>query len=526
MSRMNKTPTGSMWLAGQHVQGAAQAFTAIEATSGNALLPDFYGVDNAQLHQACEAAHQAFLVYRKVAAGRRAELLDMMAEELEADAKPIIERAMLETALPEQRLKGEMGRTTGQLRLFANYLRSGYASNPHVNSAQPQRQPLPRSDIRQLRTGVGPVAIFGASNFPLAFSVAGGDTAAALAAGCPVVVKAHSAHPGTSELTASALVRAVKRSQLPAGVFSLLFASDYTAGTDLVKHPRIMAVGFTGSRNGGMALTKAASYRPVPIPVYAEMSSINPVVLMPQALHTRCESIAHGFIDSLVMGAGQFCTSPGLILAVDTPELRQFEEHAVQRLRTATAQTMLTPGISAAYCQSVNALRQSPHAQLISEGSAPIGNQVTAALFTCSDNAFMENATLSEEVFGASALIVRCQNSQSLLSLIDTLEGQLTATIHMDAGDEHFARAAMDKLELCSGRILFNAFPTGVEVCDAMVHGGPFPATSDGRSTSVGTAAIERFQRPVCYQDVPDSLLPDALKHDNPTGIDQQVDRV
>ncbi len=523
---MNKSPTGAMWLAGQHVHGAAQAFTANDATSGNALLPDFHSADNEQLHQACEAAHQAFLVYRKVAAGRRAELLEMMAEELEADAGPIIERAMLETALPEARLKGEMARTTGQLRLFARLLRSGYASNPRVTSAQPQRQPLPRSDIRQIQTGVGPVAVFGASNFPLAFSVAGGDTAAALAAGCPVVVKAHNAHPGTSELTASALVRAIQRSQLPAGIFSLLFASDYKTGTDLVKHPRIMAVGFTGSRSGGMALTKAASYRPVPIPVFAEMSSINPVVIMPRALENRGEAIAHGFVDSLIMGAGQFCTNPGLILAVDTPELRQFEDQAVQRLSNTNAQTMLAPGISAAYKQSVNALRQSPHAQLLCEGSTPIGNQDTAALFTCSDSAFIENSILNEEVFGASALIVRCQNSQSLLSLIDSLEGQLTATIHMDAGDEHFAQAAMDGLELRAGRILFNAFPTGVEVCDAMVHGGPFPATSDGRSTSVGTAAIERFQRPLCYQNAPDILLPDALRHDNPTGIDQQVDRV
>lgn len=522
---MNATPTGALWLAGQRTQGSGDAFSAVDAASSENLEPPFHSIDSVQLEKVCQSAHEAFLVYRKTDAGRRAALLDMMAEELEHDAQQIVTRAMLETALPQARLQGEMSRTTNQLRLFASYLRKGFGHEVRINSALPQRQPLPRSDIRQMRIGVGPVVVFGASNFPLAFSVAGGDTASALAAGCPVIVKAHNAHPGTSELTANAVVRAVERSQLPAGIFNLVFASDYQAGIALVKHPLIAAVGFTGSRSGGLALMKAASYRPVPIPVYAEMSSINPMVLLPNALRARNSSIAEGFVNSMILGAGQFCTNPGLVLAVDTPQLREFESAAARHLKTSSAQCMLTEGIRTAFNHQIEVLADAD-TQLLAQGLAGEGNQAQASLYACSDTAFASNPALSDEIFGACSLIVRCQSSESLLALIDSLEGQLTATLHLDEGDEHFARAVMDSLELRVGRILCNGFPTGVEVCDAMVHGGPFPATSDGRSTSVGTAAIERFQRRVCYQDIPDALLPDALKHNNPTGIDQQKDRL
>lgn len=522
---MNAAPTGALWLAGQREQGGGDAFSAVDAATGSNLEPQIHSIDGPQLEKMCQSAHEAFLVFRKTDAGRRAALLDMMAEELEHDTQQIVSRAMLETALPQARLRGEMSRTTNQLRLFASYLRKGFGHNARVSSALPQRQPLPRSDIRQMRVGLGPVVVFGASNFPLAFSVAGGDTASALAAGCPVIVKAHSAHPGTSELTANAVARAVERSQLPAGIFNLVFASDYQAGVALVKHPAIAAVGFTGSRSGGLALMKAASYRPVPIPVFAEMSSINPVVLLPNALRARGASIAEGFVNSMVLGAGQFCTNPGLVLAVDTPELREFEAASAMHLKAIGAQNMLTEGIRSAFIDQIDALADAD-AQLLAQGLSGEGKQAQASLFACSDTAFASNPVLAEEVFGACSLIVRCQSSESLLTLIDSLEGQLTATLHLDDGDEHFARAAMDKLELRVGRILCNGYPTGVEVCDAMVHGGPFPATSDGVSTSVGTAAIERFQRAVCYQDVPDALLPDALKRDNPTGIDQQVDRL
>ncbi|WP_130909081.1 aldehyde dehydrogenase (NADP(+)), partial [Pseudomonas antarctica] len=366
------------------------------------------------------------------------------------------------------------------------------------------------------------VAVFGASNFPLAFSVAGGDSASALAAGCPVIVKAHGAHPGTSELVGRAVAKAVNDCGLPEGVFSLLYGSGREVGIALVTDARIKAVGFTGSRSGGVALTQAAQARPEPIPVYAEMSSINPVYLFPAALQARAEGLAQGFVASLTQGAGQFCTHPGLVVAVAGSALERFIATASQLLPGCAAQTMLTPGIFSAYQAGVAALAE--HAQVVATGAAATGpNQGQAHLFVTQANAFVANEHLQAEVFGAASLVVVCANDDEVRQVCEHLEGQLTATLHLDENDLVHAKALLPVLERKAGRLLVNGWPTGVEVCDAMVHGGPFPATSDSRSTSVGTAAILRFLRPVCYQAFPDSLLPGALQHANPLRLRRLV---
>jgi NADP-dependent aldehyde dehydrogenase len=367
------------------------------------------------------------------------------------------------------------------------------------------------------------VAVFGASNFPLAFSVAGGDTASALAAGCPVIVKAHGAHPGTSELVGRAVGQAVKTCGLPEGVFSLLYGSDREVGIALVTDARIKAVGFTGSRSGGLALTQTAQARPEPIPVYAEMSSVNPVYLFPMALQARAEELAHGFVASLTQGSGQFCTNPGVVIAISGDSLDRFVTTVSALLPGCVAQTMLTPGIFQAYKTGVGTLTE--HAEVVSKGLVAQGpNQGQVHLFLTQATTFLANRHLQAEVFGAASLVVVCANAEEVRQVSEHLEGQLTATLHLDDADLAGAKALLPVLELKAGRLLVNGWPTGVEVCDAMVHGGPFPATSDSRSTSVGTAAIMRFLRPVCYQDFPDSLLPSALQHGNPLRLRRLLD--
>lgn len=432
---------------------------------------------------------------------------------------------MQETGLPRARLEGERGRTCNQLRLFAGVVRDGSHLDARIDEALPNRTPLPRSDLRYRLIPLGPVAVFCASNFPLAFSVAGGDTASALAAGAPVVVKAHSAHPGTSELVGRAVQQAVQACGLPPGVFSLLYGAGNGIGTALVANPHIRAVGFTGSRRGGMALMQVAQNRPEPIPVYAEMSSINPVYLLPGALATRGEAIADAFVAAQQLGAGQFCTSPGLIVALDGEALEAFLVRAAGRIETSPCQTMLTPGIHQAFEQGIAALEARPAVTTLARAQSAEGhNQCRPGLFVAQAADFLADARLAAEIFGASTLVLRCRDADEMLQLTRALEGQLTAAIHQVEGeDDSLARALVDALELKVGRVLFNGFGTGVEVCQAMVHGGPFPATSDSRTTSVGAAAIERFLRPVCYQDVPDSLLPPALQQGNPLGIPRLV---
>ncbi|WP_456027054.1 aldehyde dehydrogenase (NADP(+)) [Pseudomonas capeferrum] len=517
------TLTGKMLIGQQAISGNREAIRAINPATDAPLEPAYAGGGREHVEQACALAWAAFDTYRETSLAERAGFLDVIADTIEALGDELIERAMAETGLPRPRIQGERGRTCAQLRSFARTVRAGEWLGVRVDTAQPERQPLPRPDLRQRQVPLGPVAVFGASNFPLAFSVAGGDTASALAAGCPVVVKAHGAHPGTSELVGRAVAQAVKACGLPDGVFSLLYGAGTDIGIALVTDPRIKAVGFTGSRTAGIALTQAAQARPEPIPVYAEMSSINPVYLFPAALQARGEALAQGFVASLTQGAGQFCTNPGLVIAVAGSALDAFIASATQLLRGCAAQTMLTPGIFRAYQSGVSTLAE--HARIAATGQAVDGpNQGQAHLFVAPAHDFLRNQHLQAEVFGAASLVVVCASEDEVRQVTEHLEGQLTATLHLDDADVARAKALLPVLERKAGRLLVNGWPTGVEVCDAMVHGGPFPATSDSRSTSVGTAAILRFLRPVCYQDFPDGLLPCALQQGNPLQLRRLLD--
>ncbi|WP_028224216.1 aldehyde dehydrogenase (NADP(+)) [Paraburkholderia ferrariae] len=516
--------SGTMLLGADAVRGSQGEMRAFAPALGQEIEPAFGLGGTADVERACTLAADAFDPFRTAPLETRARLLEAIAERILAIGDALIERAHLESALPKARLEGERGRTVGQLRLFASLVRDGRWCGAVLDSALPERKPLPRSDLRAQRIGLGPVAVFGASNFPLAFSVAGGDTASALAAGCPVVVKAHPAHLGTSELVGRAIQQAVADVGLPGGVFSLVFGGGNAIGEALVAHPAIKAVGFTGSRGGGLALVRIASQRPEPIPVYAEMSSINPMFVLPAALAARGEALAKGFVESLTLGVGQFCTNPGLVLGFDGPDLDRFVSDAATALAQKTAQTMLTAGIAASYRKAVDARVQQPGVERVAEGTQP-GPQsdphcaAQPMLFKTTAAQFLAQHALAEEIFGPVSLVVACRDEAELLRVAGHLEGQLTATLQIDSGDYALARRLLPVLERKAGRILANGFPTGVEVSYAMVHGGPFPATSDARTTSVGAMAIERFLRPVCYQDLPAELLPPAVQDGNPLGL-------
>ncbi|WP_062112827.1 aldehyde dehydrogenase (NADP(+)) [Aureimonas sp. AU40] len=510
------TIQGEMIVGHTLAKGAKGEIFGIEAATGQRLDPAFGGATKDDLEKACRLADEAFDTYRETGLEERARFLEAIAEEIQNLGDALIERCCQESGLPRGRIEGERGRTMGQLRMFAGVLRDGGFLDARVDPAMPDRQPLPRPDLRLRNVALGPVAVFGASNFPLAFSVAGGDTASALAAGCPVVAKAHSAHPGTSELIGRAVLAAAKRCGMPEGVFSLLFDSGREIGQGLVADRRIKAVGFTGSRGGGTALMKIAATRPEPIPVYAEMSSINPVILFPGALKERAEAIAKGFVGSLTLGAGQFCTNPGLVLAVEGEGLDAFAAAAAEALAGTAASVMLTPGIHEAYSSGVSKLAGHARVETLARGQEGGALRGQSALFAVSASEFLSDPHLQEEVFGASSLVVRCRDEAELTEVVRKLEGQLTAAIHITESDHEAARRLLPLLEKRAGRILVNGFGTGVEVGHAMVHGGPYPSTSDGRSTSVGSKAIERFLRPVSYQDLPDALLPAALKDANP----------
>ncbi|SFG53376.1 aldehyde dehydrogenase (NADP(+)) [Neptunomonas qingdaonensis] len=498
---------------------------AVNPASGEQLEPAYASGGFAEVNRACELAESASVAFRTSSLQQRATFLETIADQIEAIGDELIQRGMLESGLPRARLEGERGRTCGQLRLFASVVRAGEWLDVRIDPALPERQPLPRVDLRQQHIALGPVVVFGASNFPLAFSVAGGDTASALAAGCPVIVKAHSAHPGTSELVGRAVQAAIKECQMPEGVFSLLFGSGFEVGQALVSDPRVKAVGFTGSRSGGMALMATAQTRLQPIPVYAEMSSINPVFLLPEALQSRTQALAEGFIGSLSMGAGQFCTSPGLVIAIRSSALDTFVAATSKVISGIATQTMLTPGIHSAYEQGVKALSDNVGVRSLGNGDASDApNQCQATLFTTSAEVFLNDDRLQDEVFGACSLLIECDDMAQVKSVAEKLEGQLTATIQMEEGDIEQAKLLLPALEERAGRVLVNGWPTGVEVCHAMVHGGPFPATSDSRTTSVGSAAIYRFLRPVCYQNMPQALLPEVLRDGNPLKVSQLMD--
>ena len=512
--------SGTMLLGADAVRGTQGEMRAFAPALGQEIEPTFGLGGVADVERACALAAQAFDPFRAAPLETRAKFLEAIALRILEIGDALIERAHLESALPKARLEGERGRTVGQLRLFASLVRDGRWCGAVLDSALPDRKPLPRSDLRAQRIGLGPVAVFGASNFPLAFSVAGGDTASALAAGCPVVVKAHPAHPGTSELVGRAIQRAVADAGLPAGVFSLVFGGGNAVGEALVANPAIKAVGFTGSRAGGLALSRIASQRPEPIPVYAEMSSINPMYVMPAALAARGETIAKAFVESLTMGVGQFCTNPGLVLGYAGPDLDRFVSVAGQALEEKASQSMLTAGIAQTYGKAVGAREQLAGVERVAQGTESGAHCAgRPALFKTTAAEFLAQHSLGDEIFGPTSLVVACNDEAELLRVSEHLEGQLTATLQIDAGDYELARRLLPVLERKAGRILANGFPTGVEVSHAMVHGGPFPATSDARTTSVGAMAIERFLRPVCYQDLPAELLPTALQDDNPLAL-------
>ncbi|MET0616301.1 MAG: aldehyde dehydrogenase (NADP(+)) [Luteibacter sp.] len=503
------------------------AFRSVDAATGQPFGPALASDGVARVRDACAAAAAAFDIYRTTDAEARAAFLERIGEEILALGDELIVTAMRESGLPRARLEGERGRTVGQLRLFAGVLRRGDWMGLRVDPVPAENAPPTRTDLRLRRIPLGPVAVFGASNFPLAFSTAGGDTASALAAGCPVVVKGHPAHPATGALVAGAVHKAVEASGLPSGVFANLVGPGNELGAALVTDPAIAAVGFTGSRAGGLALVRLAQAREIPVPVYAEMSSINPVLLLPEALRARGEALGGAFVASLTMGAGQFCTNPGLLLAIEGDGLDDFVAAASGAVSKATPQTMLTLAIRGAYETSVEALRQHDGVVALARGlddesdSASAGR---AALFSTTGKAFLADKALAHEVFGASSLLVRCADEAELHAVVAAAEGQLTMTLHMDDGDTDLAARLLPLLERKCGRIVVNGWPTGVEVTHAMVHGGPFPATSDGRSTSVGSLAIDRFLRPVSYQNFPPALLPAVLRDD--AGLPRLVDGV
>ena len=520
-------PTGEMIIGASAVRGTGQVIHAFNPATGERMGPAFPGATPSDVDRACALAWAAFPAYRETGLEARATFLETIAEEIMALGDPLIERVIAETGLPRPRVEGERGRTCGQLRLFAQVVRAGDFLDARIDPAMPDRAPLPRADLRLRNIALGPVAVFGASNFPLAFSVAGGDTASALAAGCPVVVKAHSAHPGTSAMIASAIRAAVDKCGLPEGVFSMLFGNGNDIGTALVADRRIKAVGFTGSQGGGTALMKVAASRTEPIPVYAEMSSINPVLLLPGALAARGEAIGTAFAAALQMGAGQFCTNPGLVIALDDSDIDAFIRGATGAIKGAAAQTMLTAGIHNAYAKGVDALANHARVSTLGRGKEPTGpNQAQVGLFETDSGSFATDPALREEVFGATSLVTRARDVAHLRELLEGLEGQLTISIHMEDADRDAVAQLLPAMEIKAGRLLVNDFGTGVEVSHAMVHGGPFPATSDSRTTSVGTLAIRRFLRPVCYQDMPEELLPDALKTGNPLDIRRMTDGI
>lgn len=511
---IDMAPKGHILIGGCSRPGAGGVFTALDAASGEPLQPSFGGAGPVDVEEACALAEKAFDAYRDVPLEYRACLLETIADNIMALGDMLVERCAVESALPRARIEGERARTAGQLRMFAAIVREGGFLGLRFDPAQAGRKPAPRVELRLRNVPLGPVAVFGASNFPLAFSVAGGDTASALAAGCPVVVKAHPAHPGTSELVGRAIQRAVRSCDLPDGIFSLLFDHGHEVGGMLVADSRVKAVGFTGSHAGGMALMQIAAARSEPIPVYAEMSAINPVLIFPEAMAVRGQAIAKAFVASMTMGAGQFCTNPGLVLAVRGAALDDFLRAAAAAVRGVPAAPMLTPDILRSFCAGVERLSRQAGVEMIARGQKGQKLQAQAALFTTDASHFLADHVMHEEVFGPSSLVVRCSSEEELVCVVRALEGQLTAALHIDEGDYAAAQRLLPLLERKAGRLLVNGFGTGVEVGHAMVHGGPFPATSDGRSTSVGSLAIGRFLRPVSYQDMPAALLPAELRDD------------
>jgi 2,5-dioxopentanoate dehydrogenase len=519
---------GQSILNGEPLEGTGAAFQALDPTAGISLGPVYRSVSADDVDRAARLADDAFATYSRISGAERAKFLRHIAAGIEAIAAELVDRAHHETALPVPRLQGEVGRTANQLRLFAQVVEEGSWAMARIDPAMPERKPLPRADIRSVLRPLGPVAVFGSSNFPLAFSVAGGDTASALAAGNPVIVKAHSAHPGTSELVGQIIANSVKECGLHPGTFALLFGSGTVVGAGLVEHPSVKAVGFTGSLHAGRSLMQLAAARPEPIPCYMEMSSTNPLIVLPEALRTRTAQIAEGLFGSFTMGVGQFCTKPGLVFLPYDADADSLVAELEARVQKAASAPMLTAGIYKSYKSLVAERGQAGGVSLLAQAEPEAAGSVNAppVLFEVSGSDLLREPKLTEEIFGPTTLVIRYKDRAELLALAQSLEGQLTATLHGTEADILANGDLIAVLERKAGRLVVNGFPTGVEVCHAMVHGGPYPATSDSRTTSVGTQAIYRFARPVCYQDFPQAALPDELKNANPLGILRLVNGV
>lgn len=515
---------GKQIIGGQAAAASLSTFQAANPASGEKLLPNIHEATSTEIDQACKLAEKAFPEVRQKSPVQRAKLLRAIADELMNLGDELVLRSMAESGLPRGRIEGERGRTCYQLKLFADVVEEGSWIDARIDRAMPDRQPAPKPDCRMMLVPIGPVAVFGASNFPLAFSVGGGDSASALAAGCPVVCKGHPAHPGTSELVARAAQKAVESCGFPGGTFSLIQGAGIDVGVALVRHPSIKAVGFTGSLKGGRALFDEAARRPEPIPVYAEMGSTNPVFILPGALKERAEQIAEGLVASVTMGVGQFCTKPGLIFIPEGS--RALVDKAVQLLEAAAPGVMLHEGIRTNFEQGATRLAAVKGVETRVKGGRPEGAGCgqRAKMFITSAENLANHPEIAEEVFGPSTVAVITQSREEVLASARALHGHLTATIHGTPADLAEWKELVDILQTKVGRIIFNAWPTGVEVTHAMVHGGPYPATTDSRVTSVGTAAITRWARPVCWQGFPAEALPEELRDGNPRGIWRRVE--
>jgi alpha-ketoglutaric semialdehyde dehydrogenase len=522
---MITTPiNGKQLIAGKWVAKGTPGANSLDRVAGNAFPYKFYQATSEEINEAVTAANEAFPIYWSKSGQERANFLDEIANGITQLGDDLIVLAGLETALPEQRLLGERQRTLGQIKAFADLLREGRWVDARIEQGDAERKPLPKPDLRSMQTALGPVAVFGASNFPFAFSVAGGDTISALAAGCPIIFKAHPAHPATCELVGKAIADAAKRSGMPDGVFSMLHGDGPTVGTALVVHSGIKAVGFTGSYKAGRSIFDAAAGRPEPIPVYAEMGSTNPVFILPEAMKQRGKAIASGYAAALTLGVGQFCTNPGLLVYHDNEEAGSFKEGLVQAISGAQGGTMLTEQIANAYKTGLASRSKATSLEVLAQG-LPVDQfqYQTPVLFHTKADLLIQDSHLQEELFGPAGIAVAATSKNELLHLAENLSGHLTATVHGTDEDLVAYKDLLDILIRKVGRLVINGFPTGVEVSHAMVHGGPFPATTDSRSTSVGTGAIHRFTRPVCYQGMPQTLLPNELKDSNPLGIWRSV---
>jgi NADP-dependent aldehyde dehydrogenase len=516
--------TGSHLIDGQWHAPGRTTFAAVNPATGQELSPGFGKATAEHIDAAAKAARETFEATRDLPPRWQAELLETIATKIMDLGDGLLERGEAETALPRARMTGERARTVGQIKMFASIAREGSWIDATIDTADPQRTPLPKPDLRRMLTPRGPVAVFGASNFPFAFGTVGGDTASALAAGCPVIVKGHPSHPGTSEMFAHAVLAAINERRLPAGLFALLQSRAIEAGGALVIHPDITAVGFTGSLRAGRALFDIAASRANPIPVYAEMGSLNPVVILPGALATRGEIIARDLSGSVLLGGGQFCTKPGLVFTVGDDA--GFVSQLARNISAAAPATMLNEPLRGNFLTRLGLFENVKNVRAITRGQGSGHAAVAPSLYQTDAATWRASRTLQEEAFGPATLVIHCESVDEALACIDTLEGSLTGTLHIGDADQSAAPKVLRRLQGKVGRFIVNGYPTGVEVCNAIVHGGPYPATTDAGTTSVGSAAIRRWVRMIAFQDTPDSLLPPELQSANPLSIERVVNSV